>query len=201
MARDDRLIAGLDYNSFELLPGTVNPRPGMRYIEDPSNQNFIEYSEPLETTFITNNVVDSASIGVNGFVPYLLPIQQLWIVENPHDDGGKKKRKNKKKRHKNRQRQRKQHLQIMDQIPSLSPPTSPDSSDGSSTDSPTNSPLKIEIDQMGKSRRRARGSGRGRRLFPFYDVGQDQMYLPDLYAMRTAQSGPNYLPRTDLITW
>jgi len=29
----DHIITGLDYNSFELLPGTVNPRPGMRYIE------------------------------------------------------------------------------------------------------------------------------------------------------------------------
>jgi len=33
---EDRIIAGLDYSSFELLPGTVNPRPGMRYIEDSS---------------------------------------------------------------------------------------------------------------------------------------------------------------------
>jgi len=201
MARDNRFV-GLDYNSFELLPGTVNPRPGMRYIDYPSsNQNFIDYTEPSETTFLPNNMVEdmSASVGVNGFVPYLLPIQQLWIVENPHDDGGKKKRKNKKKRHKNRQRQRKQHLQLMDQIPTLSPPTSPDSSDGS-TDSPTNSPMKIQPDQIGKNRRRARGSGRGRRLFPIYDVGQE-MYLPDLYAMRTAQNGPNYLPRTDLVAW
>jgi len=226
----DRIAAELDYDSFELLPGTVNPQPGMRYIEAVSrfyNQNFVEDSEQSEETldFVTNGVLIedmSASFGMNGFVPYLLPVSApCWIVDN-HGDGGKKKRKNKKKRHKNRQRQRKHQLQLqMDQPQDVSPPTSP-SSDGSSTDSPTNSPVKLPPqspmeqtpDQISKNRRRGRGS-RGRRLLfpPNYDIeymgaqlnrmnlGPDLRYKSNPYLMQTQPIGPNYFPlnnRTDL---
>jgi len=221
----DRIIIELDYDSFELLPGTVNPRPGMKYIEDPSSlpsPNFIDPEQSEETLdFVTNGVFIedmNNGVGVNGLVPYLLPISApCWIVDNPQGDG-KKKRKNKKKRHKNRQRQRKHQLQ-MDQPQDVSPP-SPNISDGSSVDSLPNSPMKSQPsierspDQIGKHRRRGRGS-RGRRLFSpnYIDYmgahsrvnfgGPDRMMYnpPDPYMMTHQQSGFNSFPinlRTDL---
>jgi len=218
----DRIIAELDYGSFELLPGTVNPRPGMRYIEYPAfSNNFIEDSEQSEDPldFRTGGVLfEDVSDGVGGFVPYLVPISApCWIVENLHD-GEKKKKKNKKKRHKNRQRQRKHQLHQL-QTQDVSPP-SPDISDGNSTDSPANSPIKFQPtmgqspEQIGKNRRRSRGSGRGRRLFPNYGIdfmgihlnpinlgGPDRMYRnPDPYSIRIQQNGgPNYFNRPDML--
>jgi len=179
----DRIIAGLDYNSFELLPGTVNPRPGMRYVEDPSTTTaqFID-SEVIED-FRDSVLIEDVSDG-GGSIPYLLPSAPYWqpfVIDVRHDDGGRKKKKNKKKRNKNRQRQLPYQFQLEVQVEQEQTqddvsPTSPDISDGSSTESLTSSPVKVQPstmelspDKKGKKKRskqRRRGSGRGRRLFP-----------------------------------
>jgi len=182
-ARDvDRIIAGLDYNSFELLPGTVNPRPGMRYVEDPSAAAQFIDSEGIED-FRDSVLIEDVSDG-SGSIPYLLPSAPYWqpfVIDVHHDDGGRKKKKNKKKRNKNRQRQLPYQFQLEVQVEQEQTQddvtlTSPDISDGSSTESPTSSPVKVQTstmelspDKKGKKKRskqRRRGSGRGRRLFP-----------------------------------
>jgi len=220
-ARDvDRIIAGLDYNSFELLPGTVNPRPGMRYVEDPSTTTaqFID-SEVIED-FRDSVLIEDVSDG-GGSIPYLLPSAPYWqpfVIDV--DDGGRKKKKNKKKRNKNRQRQLPYQFQLEVQVEHTQDdvsPTSPDISDGSSTESLTSSPVKVQPstmelspDKKGKKKRskqRRRGSGRGRRLFPnSEDIDLLSVHLnglnigsnggiygkADTYSIRSPH-GPSYL--------
>jgi len=215
----DRIIAGLDYNSFELLPGTVNPRPGMRYVEDLSASvaQFID-SEIIED-FRDSILIEDVSDG-GGSIPYLLPSAPYWqpfVIDV--DDGGRKKKKNKKKRNKNRQRQLPYQFQLEVQVEHTQDdvsPTSPDISDGSS-ESPTSSPVKVQPstmelspDKKGKKKRskqRRRGSGRGRRLFPnSEDIDLMSVHLnglnigpnggiygkPDTYSIRSPHA-PSYL--------
>jgi len=211
---EDRIIAGLDYSSFELLPGTVNPRPGMRYIED-SSVSAQFFDSELTEDFRTEGVLIediSDSVGVPFLLPSPMPYWQPFII-----DHGRKKKKNKKKRNKNRQRQLPYQFQLEVQVEQetqddVSPPTSPDISDGSTESSPTNSPMKIQPimdlspDKKGKKKRskqRRRGSGRGRRLFEDADlmgvqlnglnIGSNGIYgNPDPYSVRSPHA-PNYL--------
>jgi len=216
----DRIIDGLDYSSFELLPGTVNPRPGMRYIADSSAQ-FVD-SEVIENFRTESVLIEDVSDG-GGAVPYFLPSTPYWhpfLIDTQQGESGRKKKKNKKKRNKNRQRQLPYQFQLEVQVEQeqtqddVSPPTSPSISDGSSTESPTNSPIKMppteSPDKKGKKKRskqRRRGSGRGRRLFlnP-EDVDLMNVHLnglnigsnrgnyekPETYSVRSPH-GPSYL--------
>jgi len=216
--RDDRIIAELDYNSFELLPGTVNPRPGMRYIEDSSVSAQFFDSEVTEDFRTEGVLIEDVSDSV-GSIPFLLPSPMPYW--HPFlIDHGRKKKKNKKKRNKNRQRQLPYQFQLEVQVEQEQTqedvsPTSPDTSDGSTESSPTNSPLKIQPatdlspDKKGKKKRskqRRRGSGRGRRLFLSpedadlmgvqlngLNIGSNGIYgNPDTYSVRSPH-GPNYL--------
>jgi len=171
----DLIIAGLDYDSFELLPGTVNPRPGMRYIEAMmSDHNQVATEEPLQFTPEDIGVDETGTS-----LAYLLPspFWQPYLMDN-HYDMGKKKKKNKKKRNKNRQRQLQLQLQLEQD---MSPSSSPYVSD-TSADSPLSSPSKNKVDmtpekkaKKKRNKQRRRGSGRGRRLiYPNYE-GVDLM--------------------------
>jgi len=201
----DRIIAGLDYDSFELLPGTVNPRPGMRYIEDsdPTEEGSTDPSDEFLEFSTEDTVVDIGSVAhlLPSPAPYWHPfLMDTRLVE------GKKKKKNKKKRNKNRQRQL--QLQLEQEVS----PATPDISDGS-VDSPLNSPskslVKVDLspDKKSKKKRnkqRRRGSGRARRLAYSNYEGIDLMSVhlnglnfgngmyakPEAYSVR---SGPSYL--------
>jgi len=204
----DRIIDGLDYDSFELLPGTVNPRPGMRYIdEDISDLNPIEDSlDPTEESleFNTEDTIDDLSASVAYLLPSPAPYWHPFLVDNRLVEGGKKKKKNKKKRNKNRQRQ----------LQEVSPPATPDISDGGA-DSPLNSPskslAKVELSPEKKAKKkrnkqRRRGSGRARRLaYPNYEgidlmsvhlngltFGTGMYAKPEAYSVRSP-NGPSYL--------
>jgi len=213
----DRIIDGLDYCSFELLPGTVNPRPGMRYIADSSPQ--LVDSEVIEDFRTDDILIEDVRDGSGGSVPYFLPSTPYWqpfLIDLQHGDGRKKK-KNKKKRNKNRQRQLPYqfHLQVQVEQEQTQDDVSPDISDGSSTESPTNSPIKMQSsnmespDKKGKKKRskqRRRGSGRGRRLFPddidFMNIHLNGLHIgssngiygkPDTYSIRSPHGhGPSY---------
>jgi len=162
----DRIIAGLDYNSFELLPGTVNPRPGMRYIEDIYDDPISDSVEPTEelVDFVTEDTAIEEMAPSMYFLPSPAPYWSPFLLD--HRLEGKKKKKNKKKRNKNRQRQLQLQLQLEQD---LSPPSTPDISDGSA-DSPLHSPMQsppASPEKKAKKKRnkqRRRGSGRARRL-------------------------------------
>jgi ribosomal protein S8E len=172
----DRIIAGLDYDSFELLPGTVNPRPGMRYIEDIYDPT--DSVDPTEESldFVEDTAIEEAPsmYFLSSPTPYWSPFLMDHRLE------GKKKKKNKKKRNKNRQRQFQLQLQLEQDV---SPPTTPDSSDRSTDSSPVHSPVKsppkVELSPEKKAKKkrnkqRRRGSGRARRLnsqnYPSYEA-------------------------------
>jgi len=209
----DGIIAGLDYDSFELLPGTVNARPGMKFVaEEPLSDD----SYPLASDF---TMEDSVGVPPMYFYPSPAPYwPSPFLMSSPGRIEGKKKKKNKKKRNKNRQRQLQLQLER-----EMSPSTTPDFSDGS-TDSPVHSPLnqsissdrqspvpgEVSLDKKTKKKRnkqRRRGSGRrrsGSPVYPAYD-GIDMMSVhlnglnlsgglypkpgTESYPMR---SGPNY---------
>jgi len=141
----DHIITGLDYNSFELLPGTVKPRPGMRYIEAVITSSPLPYLECAP-----EDVGDEAGTSVPYLLPSPAPFWQHYIMDN-HFEGGKKKKKNKKKRNKNRQRQLQLQLQLEQDI---SPSTSPYISDASA-DSPHSSPSKsLEMSPEKKAKKK-----------------------------------------------
>jgi len=102
----DGIIAGLDYETFVLLPGTMNARPGMKFadetVEEPDDSADAQY-------------FDFPSFGENA-----MGMQSMYFIQNPPPqywatqfvlasppllDGKKSKKKNKKKRNKNKQRQ------------------------------------------------------------------------------------------------
>jgi len=214
----DRIIAGLDYDSFELLPGTVNPWPGMRFMEDGYEPFADSSDDPREEP--KDHVLEDtlAEAPPMYLLPSPPPYWSPFLVDNRLE--GKKKKKNKKKRNKNRQRQLQLQLQLEQQ--DLSPPSTPDISDGS-IDSPMHSPMKInpmppkvelspEKKKKKRNKQRRRGSGRTRRLsshaYPAYE-GFDMMSVqlngmnlsggmypkPDPYLPRSP-GGPSYLGGT-----
>jgi len=187
----DGIIAGLDYDSFELLPGTINARPGMKFVED-ADEPFSEASYPMRTS--SDYVIeDNVSAPPVYYFPSPAPYwPSPFIMTSPGRIDGKKKKKNKKKRNKNRQRQLQLQLER-----EMSPPTTPDFSDASA-DSSVDSPLNQSISSESRSpvpsepgdfpsekkvkkkrnKQRRRGSGRVRRSgspsYPTYD-GVDMM--------------------------
>jgi len=160
----DGIIAGLDYESFVLLPGTRNPRPGMKFAEDTE--------APAEG--IADYQMDySAGVYETPSMPSMYFYPPYWgtpfVVASPRLGGKKSKKKNKKKRNKNKQRL--QRLERESQLgvttptsdQSLSPLSSPNLS-SKSPDSPSLSPKSDQKPNKKKrNKQRRRGSGRARR--------------------------------------
>jgi len=92
----DDVILSLDFNSFELLPGTVNARPGMKFAKLPEEA---PREKEVETQLDSLEEYENNS-GAGVQIYYFPYWQAQYIVPNP----AKKKKKNKKKRNKNRQR-------------------------------------------------------------------------------------------------
>jgi len=164
----DGIIAGLDYESFVLLPGTRNPRPGMKFAED---------TEALPEEITDYQMDYSASVYESPSLPsmYFYPPPPYWgaqfMVASPRLDGKKSKKKNKKKRNKNKQRlqrlERESQLGVTtptsDQSISPSPLSSPSLS-SKTPDSPSLSPKSDQKSNKKKrNKQRRRGSGRARR--------------------------------------
>jgi len=90
----DGIIAGLDFESFVLLPGTRNARPGMRFAEDAEVP--IEEMGDYQTEY-------SASLSESPSMPsmYFYSPAPYWgspfLIASPQIDG-KKSRKNKNKK-------------------------------------------------------------------------------------------------------
>jgi len=187
------IIAGLDYNSFVLLPGTRNARPGMKFAEEMEApvEETIDGDYPLDNLDYSSSVYESPSMPSmyffpapspywGGTAPYLLPSRL---------DGKKSKKKNKNKKKRDKQRQQRlerDHLRTLRTISTeqLSPPTplspssahSPRSVHSSSSSNSSNSPKNINIlsktpeptsnknpNKKKRNKQRRRGTGRIRR--------------------------------------
>jgi len=140
----DGIIAGLDYDSFELLPGTVNARPGMRFAD------VYDTSESPDSFFPPSDESSNVApfFSLPSPISYWVPAYSL----TPQYDG-KKRKKNKKRKNKNQRKQRQlqvERVQLSSPTPYISSPTpyisspTPYISDTSS-ESPVHSPMKPRL--------------------------------------------------------
>jgi len=90
----DGIIAGLDYDSFELLPGTVNARPGMKFVAEP-DEPLSDDSYPLTSDFTMEDSVVPPMYFYPSPAPYW---PSPFLMSSPGRIEGKKKKKNKKKK-------------------------------------------------------------------------------------------------------
>jgi len=186
------IIAGLDYNSFVLLPGTRNARPGMKFAEEMEApvEEIVEDDYPLDNLDYSSSVYESPSMPSMYFFPAPPPYwggTPFLLPSRLDGKKSKKKNKNKKKRDKQRQqRLERDHLRTLRTIStdSLSPPTplspssahSPRSVNSSSSSVSSNSPKNINIlsktpeptsnkkpNKKKRNKQRRRGTGRIRR--------------------------------------
>jgi len=152
----DGIISGLDFESFVLLPGTRNAKPGMKFAEvaevpEEMGDYQLEYSA---------SVFESPSMPSMYFYSPAPYWGSPFLVTSPQIEGKKsRKNKNKKKREKQRQQrlERDAQLQAANQLAS---PLSP-KSDSEPLTPKSNVDKKPSKKKRNKQRRR--GSGRARR--------------------------------------
>eukprot|EP00456_Euglypha_rotunda_P009958 TRINITY_DN1237_c0_g1_i15.p1 TRINITY_DN1237_c0_g1~~TRINITY_DN1237_c0_g1_i15.p1 ORF type:complete len:362 (-),score=34.33 TRINITY_DN1237_c0_g1_i15:225-1184(-) len=101
------IIAGLDYDSFVLLPGTRNPRPGMKFAEEtePPVQESIDPDYQLD---YSASMFESPSMPSVYFFPSAPPYwgsTTPFLLASSRLDGKKSKKKNKNKKKRDKQRQ------------------------------------------------------------------------------------------------
>jgi len=164
----DGIIAALDYDSFELLPGTVNARAGMRFADDAYD---IQDSPDTTPEFVSDNSGMPSMYAFPSPIPYWAP--PFDVPQNT------RRRRKKNKKRKSQRRQLARELEAQQRV--VSPAPSTYVSDGSS-ESPMNSPMKQRLNRANtpselllakkakkkrNKQRRRRGAARARESLSF----------------------------------
>jgi len=171
----DGIIAALDYDSFELLPGTVNARAGMRFADDA-----YDIQDSPDSLVSTPEEFISDNSGMPSMYAFPSPVP-CWGPPFDLPQNTRRRRKKNKKR-KSQRRQLARELEAQQRV--VSPAPSTYVSDGSS-ESPMNSPMKQRLNRantpsellLAKKAKKKRNKQRRRRArareslsFSTYDI-------------------------------
>jgi len=161
----DGIIDGLDFESFVLLPGTRNARPGMKFAEEAElPEELVDYQ-----TDYSSSTYESPSMSSMYFPSPPTFWGPPFLLASPQTEGKKsRKNKNKKKREKQRQQRREREAQFQSSN-SLSPLVLP-----LEPSSPSNSDQKPK---KKRNKQRRRGSGRSRHASQYLYEGVDPLTM------------------------
>jgi len=153
----DGIISGLDFESFVLLPGTRNAKPGMRFAEDAESPAEEIGDYQMEYSSSAFESPSMPSMYYYSPAPYW---GSPFLLASPQIEG-KKSRKNKNK--KKREKQRQQRLERDAQLQSANQLVSPSSPKSDSEPLTPKSSVDKKPSKKKRNKQRRRGSGRARR--------------------------------------